>query len=139
MATLPIRLRDIDVTPARSQAITVTGADGVVLRQVQVNGRLVAGGNPAGGRMRVAIRDGQEDLLRDRARPARLLRRDAERWGGRWRCLVSPAAARCLLTMRAATSSSLPAYRPSFLNLRSICLYSRSRLALAPVGMACSC
>ena len=38
----------------------------------------------------------------------RLLRRDAERCAGLRFALVSPAALRCLLTMRAATSSSRP-------------------------------
>jgi len=69
----------------------------------------------------------------------RLLRRDAVRRFGLCFVLVSPAAARCLLTIRAATSSSRPLYRFSFLNLRSSFFASRSRFGLAPRGMAFSC
>jgi hypothetical protein len=48
-------------------------------------------------------------LRRERERALLLLRREAERLGGLWLdFFVSPAWARCLLTMREATSSSRP-------------------------------
>ncbi len=49
--------------------------------------------------------------------------------------LVSPASRRCLFTMRDATSFSRPLYSPSFFILRTISLYSRSRLGLLPLGI----
>ena len=49
--------------------------------------------------------------------------------------LVSPKRARCLFTMRAATSFSRPRYLPVRSNFRSNSLYSRSRFGLAPLGI----
>src|SRR5947207_704123 len=55
----------------------------------------------------------------------------------RW-ALVSPFSRRCLFTIRAATSSSRPLYRPSFPNSPTNSLYSRSRFGLAPRGIGTS-
>ena len=49
--------------------------------------------------------------------------------------LVSPLSRRILFTVRAATSSARPAYRPVFLALSLMCSYCRSRFGLAPRGM----
>jgi len=52
------------------------------------------------------------------------------------RCdLVSPFSRRILFTVRAATSSARPPYRPDFFALCLMCLYWRSRFGLAPRGM----
>src|SRR6059058_241998 len=52
------------------------------------------------------------------------------------RCdLVSPFSRRILFTVRAATSSARPPYRPDFFALCLMCLYWRSRLGLAPRGI----
>src|SRR5439155_794305 len=42
---------------------------------------------------------------------------------------------RTLLTVRAASSSARPPYRPDFLALCLMCLYCRSRFGLAPRGI----
>ena len=49
--------------------------------------------------------------------------------------LVSPFSRRILLTVRAATSSARPPYRPDFFALCLMCLYCRSRFGLAPRGI----
>jgi hypothetical protein len=49
--------------------------------------------------------------------------------------LVSPFSLRILLTVRAATSSARPPYRPDFLALCFMCWYCRSRFGLAPRGI----
>ena len=51
---------------------------------------------------------------------------------------VSPDRARCLFTMRAATSFCLPRYRPSFWNSCTSSPYSRSRRLFAPLGIMSS-
>ena len=48
---------------------------------------------------------------------------------------VSPFSPRILFTVRAATSSARPPYRPDFLALCLMCLYCRSRFGLAPLGI----
>jgi hypothetical protein len=48
---------------------------------------------------------------------------------------VSPFSLRILFTVRAATSSARPPYRPDFLALCLMCLYWRSRFGLAPLGI----
>jgi hypothetical protein len=48
---------------------------------------------------------------------------------------VSPFSRRILLTVRAATSSARPPYRPDFLALCLMCSYCRSRFGLAPRGI----
>ena len=48
---------------------------------------------------------------------------------------VSPFSRRILFTVRAATSSARPPYRPDFLALCLICSYCRSRFGLAPRGI----
>jgi hypothetical protein len=53
----------------------------------------------------------------------------------RW-LFVSPFSRRILFTVRAATSSARPPYRPVFLALCLMCLYCRSRFGLAPLGIA---
>ena len=55
----------------------------------------------------------------------------------RW-ALVSPFSRRILFTVRAATSSARPPYRPDFFALCLMCLYWRSRFGLAPRGMLSS-
>jgi hypothetical protein len=52
----------------------------------------------------------------------------------RW-LFVSPFSRRSLLTVRAATSSARPPYRPDFLALCLMCSYCRSRFGLAPLGI----
>ena len=55
------------------------------------------------------------------------------------RCaLVSPFSRRILFTVRAATSSARPPYRPDFSALFLIFWYWRSRFGLAPAGMGSS-
>jgi hypothetical protein len=49
--------------------------------------------------------------------------------------LVSPFSLRILFTVRAATSSARPPYRPDFLALCLMCWYWRSRFGLAPRGI----
>jgi hypothetical protein len=51
---------------------------------------------------------------------------------------VSPFSRRILFTVRAATSSARPPYRPDFLALCLMCLYCRSRFGLAPRGIRSS-
>jgi len=52
------------------------------------------------------------------------------------RCdFVSPFLRRILFTVRAATSSARPPYRPERLALSLMCLYWRSRFGLAPLGI----
>jgi hypothetical protein len=53
----------------------------------------------------------------------------------RW-VFVSPFSRRILFTVRAATSSARPPYRPDFFALCLMCLYCRSRFGLAPLGIA---
>jgi hypothetical protein len=48
---------------------------------------------------------------------------------------VSPVSLRILFTVRAATSSARPPYRPDFLALCLMCSYWRSRFGLAPLGI----
>src|ERR1700681_1833078 len=48
---------------------------------------------------------------------------------------VSPFSLRILLTVRAATSSARPPYRPDFRALCLMCSYCRSRFGLAPLGI----
>jgi hypothetical protein len=48
---------------------------------------------------------------------------------------VSPFSRRILFTVRAATSSARPPYRPDSLALCLMCSYCRSRLGLAPRGI----
>ena len=48
---------------------------------------------------------------------------------------VSPFSRRILFTVRAATSSARPPYRPDFLALCLMCLYCRSLFGLAPRGI----
>jgi hypothetical protein len=48
---------------------------------------------------------------------------------------VSPFSLRILFTVRAATSSARPPYRPDFLALCLMCSYCRSRFGLAPLGI----
>jgi len=55
----------------------------------------------------------------------------------RW-ALVSPFSRRILFTVRAATSSARPPYRPDFFARCLMCLYWRSRFGLAPRGMLSS-
>jgi hypothetical protein len=55
---------------------------------------------------------------------------DPDRWD-----FVSPFSRRILFTVRAATSSARPPYRPDFLALCLMCLYCRSRFGLAPRGI----
>src|SRR6266571_723488 len=53
------------------------------------------------------------------------------------RCaLVSPFSRRILFTVRAATSSARPLYRPDFFALCLMSSYCRSRFGLAPRGIA---
>jgi hypothetical protein len=54
------------------------------------------------------------------------------------RVLISPFSRRILLTVRAATSSARPPYRPDFFALCLMCSYCRSRFGLAPLGIASS-
>src|SRR6267143_2869103 len=75
---------------------------------------------------------------------------EAERLGERFRLdladrlaldrddLASPFSLRILFTVRAATSSARPPYRPDFLALCLMCLYCRSRFGLAPRGIGSS-
>jgi hypothetical protein len=49
--------------------------------------------------------------------------------------LVSPFSRRILFTVRAATSSARPPYRPDFFALSLMCLYCRSRFGLEPAGI----
>jgi len=49
--------------------------------------------------------------------------------------LVSPFSLRILFTVRAATSSARPPYRPDLLALCFMCSYCRSRFGLAPRGI----
>ena len=51
------------------------------------------------------------------------------------RLFVSPFSRRILFTVRAATSSARPTYRPDFLALCLMCSYCRSRFGLAPLGI----
>jgi len=53
----------------------------------------------------------------------------------RW-AFVSPFSRRILFTVRAATSSARPPYRPDFLALCLMSSYCRSRFGLAPRGIA---
>src|SRR5438105_2532026 len=90
--------------------------------------------------------DGRRDLVREpparalvRGRPARdFVREPPARDLVREppaRDLVSPFSRRILLTVRAATSSARPPYRPDLLALSLMCLYCRSRFGLAPRGI----
>ena len=56
---------------------------------------------------------------------------EPDRWD-----FASPFSRRILFTVRAATSSARPPYRPDFLALCLMCLYCRSRFGLAPRGIA---
>jgi hypothetical protein len=55
----------------------------------------------------------------------------------RW-VFVSPFSRRILFTVRAATSSARPPYRPDFFALCLMCSYCRSRFGLAPRGIRSS-
>jgi hypothetical protein len=72
-----------------------------------------------------------------RGRPEELLdfRLELDREPGDF---VSPFSRRILLTVRAATSSARPPYRPDFFALCLMCWYCRSRFGLAPRGMRSS-
>jgi hypothetical protein len=50
----------------------------------------------------------------------------------------SPFSRRILFTVRAATSSARPPYRPDFFALCLMCSYCRSRFGLAPLGIRSS-
>ena len=55
---------------------------------------------------------------------------EPDRWD-----FVSPFSRRILFTVRAATSSARPPYRPDFLAVCLMCSYCRSRFGLAPRGI----
>ena len=73
----------------------------------------------------------ERDLLRlELDRPDDFLPPDLPRCA-----LVSPFLRRILFTVRAATSSARPPYRPDFFALCLMCWYCRSRFGLAPAGI----
>ena len=87
------------------------------------------------------LRDLRDEVDRERLVLERRERLDAdpldEDFFLRW-ALVSPFSRRILFTVRAATSSARPPYRPDFFALCLMCSYWRSRFGLAPAGIGSS-